>query len=81
MLLICASILSLAVLGGFVAVSFFVPFYAVPLMDPYGGYQLGFPSDIIGGKPGRGFMQAMVVFDNSRPMIGSKNWRDQPAAR
>ena len=28
-------------------------------------------ADIIGGKPGRGFMQAMAVFDNSRPMIGS----------
>ncbi|GAB4137749.1 MAG: hypothetical protein Fur0037_03040 [Planctomycetota bacterium] len=27
--------------------------------------------DIIGGRPGRGFMQAMAVFDNSRPMIGS----------
>ena len=27
--------------------------------------------DIIGGKPGRGFLQAMSVFDVSRPMVGS----------
>lgn len=27
--------------------------------------------DIVGGKPGRGFLQAMGVFDASRPMIGS----------
>jgi ABC-type transport system involved in multi-copper enzyme maturation permease subunit len=59
---LAASILSLAVLGSFIAVSFFVPFYAVPLMDPYGGYQLGFPSDIVGGiSDATGWFQRLAV--------------------
>jgi ABC-type transport system involved in multi-copper enzyme maturation permease subunit len=45
-----AAVISLGiVIGGFIVTLWWIPMYAIPLVDVTGGYAIPFPSDILGG--------------------------------